>query len=176
MRFKNSSFFLFSFPFKLSALLSQQAVLNTNISLDSPFLFSPFFFLSFFFFFILLFFFLLEKESKSTHSFTVDETNLFSFFLSFFEYRDNFQYLGRVEGKAVLVVLIFSNASSQVPFFYGRAAFSRIWLKAPFAICPTKNSALLFSGALRTWRPSLANVFPELKILFAGEGPPGVWL
>ena len=47
------------------------------------------FFLSFFFFllsFLFTFFFLLEKVAKSTHSFTIYETNLFSFFLSFSEY------------------------------------------------------------------------------------------
>ena len=136
MRFKKqflSLFFLFTVP----AILNQQIVLNTNVSLSS-FFFCPFFLLSFFsfklsaflsqvgsvkhkylsfffflfflsfflsffpFLFFIIFFLLLEKVSKSTRSFTVDETNLFSLFLSFSEYICNFQYLGRVEGKTVL--------------------------------------------------------------------------
>ena len=76
-------------------------MLNTNVSLSS--FFFSFFLLSFFsFLFFILFFLLLEKVSKSTRSFTVDETNLSSLFLSFSEYIYNFQYLGRVEGKTVL--------------------------------------------------------------------------
>ena len=33
----------------------------------------------------------------------------------------------------------------------------------------SKDSVLLFPAARLTWHPSLANVCPELKILFAGE-------
>ena len=69
-------------------------------------------------------------------------------------------------------------ASSRVPFFYGRVAFSRIWLKVPFCYLLFKDSVLLFFGAWLTWRPSLANVCPKLKILFAGEGTRsfGLWI
>ena len=54
----------------------------------------------------------------------------------------------------------------QFPFFYGRAAFSRIWREVPFCHLLSKDSVLLFPGAWLTWRPSLANICPELKILF----------
>ena len=73
--------------------------------------------------FFFLFFLSLEKVSKSTHSFTVYETNLFSFFLSFSEYiyTYNIQYLGRVEGKIVLsCTYLFEGFTLQVPFFYGQ--------------------------------------------------------
>ena len=94
-------------------------MLNGNVSLSSFFDF----FLSSFISFFLLFFLLLEKVFKSTHSFMVYETNLFSFFLSFSEYiyTYNFQYLGRLEGKTVLsCTYLFDGFNSQVPFFYGR--------------------------------------------------------
>ena len=50
--------------------------------------------------------------------------------------------------------------------FTGRVAFSRIRLKAPFCYFLSKDSVLLFPGTWLIWRPSLANVYPELKILF----------
>ena len=83
------------------------------------------FFFSFFpFLFFILFFLLLEGVSKSTRSFTVDETNTFNLFLSFSEYIYNFQKLGRVEGKTVLsCTYLFEGFTLQIPFFYGQAAF-----------------------------------------------------
>ena len=47
IRFKKQFLFLFSFPFKIQALLSQQAVSNINVSQQS--FYSFFFFLSFFY-------------------------------------------------------------------------------------------------------------------------------
>ena len=94
-------------------------MLNTNVSL-SFFFFS--FSLSFFsFLFFILFFLLLEKVSKSARSFTVDETNLFSLFLSFSEYIYNFQYFRRKSSLSCTYIL--EGFTPQVPFFYGRAAF-----------------------------------------------------
>ena len=49
IRFKKQFLFLFSFLFKIPAILSQQAVSNINVSQQS-FPLSPFFFLSFFFY------------------------------------------------------------------------------------------------------------------------------
>ena len=54
--------------------------------------------------------------------------------------------------------------------FTGERHFSRIRLMAPFCYLQSKDSVLLFPGAWLNWRPSLANVCPELTILPAGEG------
>ena len=117
MRFKKQ-FLPFFFLFKVPAILNQQTVLNTQMSLFLLFFFFSFFLLSFFsfklsvllsqvgsvehkclsfflfsflsfFFFSFLFFSLYSSFfylRKSTRSFMVDETNLFSHFLSFCEY------------------------------------------------------------------------------------------
>ena len=124
-----------------------------------------FFFLSFLFTFLLL-----EEVSKSTCSFTVDKTNLFSLFLSFSEYIYNFQYLGRVEGKTVLsCTYLYERFPSQIPFFYGRAVFLYNLAEGDSVIFCPKILFYSFPGAWLTWRSFLAKVCPELKILFAGE-------
>ena len=146
-------------------------MLNKNVSLDSYFLPSPLF-LSFFCFLIFLFTFLsFTWESIYVHSFIYGLWNKSFQFVSFlfwkYIYIYNFQYLVRVEGKRVLsCTYLFERFSSQVSFFYGRAAFLYNLAEGPFCYLLSKDSILLFPGAWLTWRPSLANVCPELKILF----------
>ena len=57
--------------------------------------------------------------------------------------------------------------SSFFLFFLLRArAFLKNLAEGPFCYLLFKDSILLFRGAWLTWPPSLANVCPELKILF----------
>ena len=57
----------------------------------------------------------------------------------------------------------------------GRRHFSRIWRKA--LLSSVQRFFSTFPGAWLTWCPSHANVWPELKILSAGEEPhPQFWL
>ena len=134
------SFFLLSFfSFKLSALLSQVgSVKHKCLSFFFFLFFLSSFFLSFLVF--ILFFLLLEKVSKSTRSFTVDETNLFSLFPSFSEYIYNFQYLGRVEGKTVL----------SCTYLFRRVYFSYSFLLCTCDISPeSAGSAFLLTTVQR---------------------------
>ena len=80
MRFKRQFLFLFSFPFKLSARLSQQAMSNTNVSLNCLF-----FFLLFFFLFFFSFFYLRKYLSPLTYL-RLTKPSPFNFSLSFSEY------------------------------------------------------------------------------------------
>ena len=98
------------------------------------------FFLLSFFSFLYTFFLLLDGVSKSTRSFTVDETNIFSLFLSFSEYIYNLQYLGRVEGKTVL----------RCTYLFWRVYFSCSFLLRTSDISPeSAESAFLLTTVQR---------------------------
>ena len=85
----------------------------------------------------------------------------------------NFQYLGRVEGKNSFKLYLscrrvyFSGAfllrTSDIPPESARSAFL---LTTVQSFCSRLFTGYSFPGAWLTWRPSLANVCPELKILF----------
>ena len=53
------------------------------------------------------------------------------------------------------------------------------WISAFLLTSVQRLCSTLFTGdfprSWMNWRLSLANVCPELKICFTGEGPPGVW-
>ena len=157
-------------------------MLNTNVTLDNPFLLSPFFsFFSFFFSFLSFyfsFFYLIKSLCPFVHLRLRKQIILvlflsFSIYICIYIY--NFQYLGRVGEKAVLAVLIFSKASSQAPFLRASGISQESgWRRFCYRL--SKDSVLLFSGTLLTWRPSLANVCPELKILLRARDLPEFWL
>ena len=161
MRFKKQFLSLF-FLFKVLAILNQQTVLNTNVSLSS-FSFS-------FFSFLYTFFLLLEKVSKSTHSFTVDETNLFSLFHSFSEYIYiyiyNFQYLGRVEGKTVLrCTYLFEGFTSHIPFSCTWVTSLQNRLGQPFCWLLSKDSVLCFLLGFSELRAVDRRLCPPTSVL-----------
>ena len=127
-------------------------------------------FSSFFLVFSLYFSFFYLR--KSTRSFMVYETNLFSFFLSFSEYIYiyiyiyNFQYLGRVEGKTVFsCTYLFEGFTSHVPFSFGRVTFLQNRLCQPFCWLLFKDSVLCFLRGLPELWPVDRRLCPPTSVL-----------
>ena len=152
IRFKKQFLFLFSFPFKIPAVISQQAVSNIDVS-QQYFSFS--FFLSFFFLLLEKMPTLLAEDCNKVNSLIYCWWN------------------------RILSVSLFLFWINIIPIFRkdrrkNNLSCTYLWQGLVFRF-------LSFTGewhpwSWRNWRLSFANVCPELKILFANEGPPGVWL
>ena len=174
IRFKKQFLFLFSFLFKIPAILSQQEVSNINVSQQSFSYFS--FFLSFFFFFHL-------RKCLSCWSEACNKVHLliyywwnriFSVSLFLFWIHVTFQYLGICRRKTVWVVLIFDKFQCSYSFLssYGRVT-SRGRLTSAIGLYRWffPNSVLFFlwetfPGVGWDRRLSFDNFCPKLKILF----------
>ena len=154
-------------------------------------LFLLFSFLSFLFFsflFFILFFLLLEKVSKSTRLFTVDETNLFSLFLSFsiyiyiYIYIYNFQYLGRVEEKKSFKMYL---SFRRVYFFCSFLLGTRDISPESAGSASLQTTVQRFCSMLFTGHSPIAVVnrrlYPSTSVLktkgsFCGRASPEFWL
>ena len=150
IRFKKQFLFLFSFLFKIPAILSQQEVSNINVSQES---FSSFsFFLSFFFLFYLRKCLSRRTEAyNKVHSLIYYWWNrIFLVSLFLFWIHITFQFLGICTRKTVKLYLSLTRFNVQVPFslFYGWVTSPKSAESAPFPadFCPKSKES--FYGRL----------------------------
>ena len=150
------------------------------MSLTSPFLLSPFFFLSFFFYLRKCLSHRAEAFNK-VHSLIycwwnrILSVSLFLFWIHIIPILRK----GRRKNSLSCTYLwqgLISRLLSFTGEWHPQNLAERAFLMSSVQrLCSTLFTGD-FPGAWLNWRLSLANVCPEVKILFASEGPPGVWL